>query len=84
MKDSSINVLAIEDGLSRIKQVLLIKVKRDSFPIVRDEVNQADGYAQDIVYCNLNGTTPHVSAFVVCHEIKPKIAKLNEVKDSRD
>lgn len=87
LQDSSINAQAIEgfeDGLSRIKQVLLIEVKRGGFPIGRDEVNQADGYVQDIAYSNLMDTTPHVSAFVVGHEIKPKTAKLKEVKDSED
>jgi signal transduction histidine kinase len=87
LQDSSVHAQAIEgfeDGLSRIKQVLLIEVKRGGFPIGRDEVNQADGYVQDIAYSNLMDTTPHVSAFVVGHEIKPKTAKLKEVKDSED
>ncbi|MBE8233182.1 MAG: hypothetical protein HAW67_05545 [Endozoicomonadaceae bacterium] len=87
LKKSSVHAQAIEgfeDGLSRIKQVLLIEVKRGGFPIGRDEINQADGYVQDIAYSNLMDTTPHVSAFVVGHEIKPKTAKLKEVKDSED
>jgi hypothetical protein len=87
LKESSVHAQAIEgfeDGLSRIKQVLLIEVKRGGFPIGREEVNQADCYVQDIAYSNLMDTTPHVSAFVVGHEIKPKTAKLKEVKDSED
>jgi len=87
LKGSSIQAQAIqdfEDGLSRVKKVLLIEVKRGGFSIGRDEVNQADGYVQDIAYSNLIDTTPHVNAFVVGHEIKPKTAKLKEVKDSDD
>lgn len=87
LKESSVQAQAIEgfeDGLSRIKQVLLIEVKRGGFSIGREEVNQADGYVQDIAYSSLMDTTPCVTAFVVGHEIKPKTAKLKEVKDSED
>ena len=87
LKESSVQAQAIEgfeDGLSRIKQVLLIEVKRGGFSIGREEVNQADGYVQDIAYSSLKDTTPSGTAFVVGHEIKPKTAKLKEVKDSED
>ena len=47
-------------------------------------MNQADGYVQDIAYAGIIDTTPTISAFVVGHKIKPKTAKVKEVRDSED
>lgn len=87
LKDSTIQGLATEtfDGeISRVSHVLLIEVKRGGFDIGREEMNQADGYVQDIAYAGIIDTTPTICAFVVGHKIKPKTAKVKEVRDSED
>jgi len=87
LKESSVQSLATEsyDGdLFRIQNILLIEVKRGGFPIGREEVNQADGYVQDIAFSGLMDVVPKINAFVVGHQIKPKTAKVKEVKDSED
>ncbi len=87
LKESSIQSLAIEsfDGeLVRIQNVLLIEVKRGGFSIGREEMNQADGYVQDIAFSGLGDISPKISAFVVGHEIEPKTARLKEVYDADD
>jgi len=87
LKNSSVQSLATEsyDGeLCRIQNVLLIEVKRGGFPIGREEVNQADGYVQDIAFSGLMDVVPKINAFVVGHQIKPKTAKVKEVKDSEN
>lgn len=87
LKESSIQSLAIEafDGeLVRIQHVLLIEVKRGGFSIGREEMNQADGYVQDIAFSGLGDISPKISAFVVGHEIEPKTAKIKQVHDSDD
>lgn len=87
LKESSIQSLAIEsfDGeLVRIQNVLLIEVKRGGFSIGREEMNQADGYVQDIAFSGLGDISPKISAFVVGHEIEAKTAKVKEVYDADD
>ena len=88
MNDASIGAQALEDidddGLVAVRKVLLIEVKRGGFPIGREEVNQADGYVQDIAYSDILGSSPYVNAFVVGESIKPKTAKDKEISDSED
>lgn len=87
LKNSSVQSLATEcfDGeLFRTQNVLLIEVKRGGFPIGRDEMNQADGYVQDIAFSELMDVVPRINAFVVGHKVKTKTAKVKEVKDSDD
>ncbi|WP_375752893.1 ATP-binding protein [Vibrio sp. HN007] len=87
LKESAIQALATEsfDGeLSHVQNVLLIEVKRGGFSIGREEVNQADGYVQDIAYSGIIDVTPKINAFVVGHEIQAKTAKVKEVRDSED
>jgi hypothetical protein len=67
-----------------VKTVLLIEVKKGGFPIGREEINQADGYVQDIVYSDILASRPFVNAIVVGDSIKPKTAKSKDIKDTDD
>lgn len=88
LKDASVGAQALEDideeGLPTVTKVLLIEVKRGGFPIGREEMNQADGYVQDIAYSDFLRSIPYVNAFVVGESVKPKTATDKEIKDSDD
>lgn len=88
LKQSTIGAQALEhvdeNGHEKTRNVLLIEVKRGGFPIGRDEINQADGYVQDIAYSEFLGSRPFVNAFVVGEKIEPKTAPSKEIKDYDD
>ncbi len=88
LKESTVGANALEsideNGHEKTRSVLLIEIKRGSFPIGRDEINQADGYVQDIAYSEFLGSQPFVNAFVVGEKIKAKTATKKEIKDSDD
>ncbi|MCB1668022.1 MAG: ATP-binding protein [Pseudomonadales bacterium] len=88
LKESTIGAQALEsvdeNGHEKTRSVLLIEVKRGGYPIGRDEINQADGYVQDIAYSEFLGSRPFVNAFVVGERIEPKTAANKEIKDSDD
>jgi len=88
LKQSSIGVQGVEapdeHGIEKTKSVLLIEVKRGGFAIGREEINQADGYVQDIAYSEFLGSRPYVSAFVVGEKILPKTAPNKNICDADD
>lgn len=65
--------------LAKISRILLIELKRGSFEIGRQEVNQAAGYIQDIHGTGLLQDAPFINAFVVGHTISPKTADMQEI-----
>lgn len=75
LKDAMLSTVGIESyeddtGLSSIREVLLIEVKRGKHPIRRPEKDQAVGYVEDIFNCGLIDGKPKIKAFVVGHEVK--------------
>lgn len=88
LKQSTVGAKALEsvdeNGHEKTRNVLLIEVKRGGFSIGRDEMNQADGYVQDIAYSEFLGSQPFVNAFVVGEKIEAKTATKKEIKDSDD
>lgn len=88
LNDASVGAQALEeldeDGIVSVKTVLLIEVKKGGFSIGRDELNQADGYVQDIVYSEILASRPFVNAIVVGDRIEPKTAKSKDIKDADD
>ena len=60
------------DGLSRMSDVLLIELKKGHSTIGRNEMNQADGYVQDLQQCGHLDGPPFIRAFVVGHKISQK------------
>ncbi len=72
---------SVDGNLSRIRDVLIIELKKGRSSIGRDEINQADGYVQDFLGSGAIDGTPMFRAFVVGHEIAPKTSKEKEIKE---
>jgi len=68
-------------NLMRIQGVLIIELKKGRSAIGRDEMNQADGYIQDLLGSGALDGTPTFRAFVVRYEIAPKTARYKEIQD---
>jgi hypothetical protein len=87
LADATLSVVGTEifdgaDGnLSRIRDVLLIELKKGDSTISRDEVTQADGYVQDFLGSGAIDGTPMFRAFVVGHRVAPKTAREKEIKE---
>lgn len=88
LKDSSIGAQALEEldeeGIVKVKTVLVIEVKKGGLTIGRDEVNQADGYVQDIVYSDILASAPFVNAIVVGERIESKTSTKKEILDENN
>jgi hypothetical protein len=54
---------------------LLIELKKGGFELTRKEVNQADGYVQDIAASGAISGTPYICAWVVGQKIAAGVAK---------
>jgi hypothetical protein len=70
-----------ESQLVRTRDVLLIELKRGGFSIGREEMNQADGYVQDIFGSGQFTDNVRICAFVVGHEVDAKAAPKKTVGD---
>lgn len=55
----------VDPTLTQIQHVLVIELKKGGFELTRKEVNQADGYVQDIAASGAISGTPFVCAWVV-------------------
>lgn len=71
--------------LTQMQHVLLIELKKGGFELTRKEVNQADGYVQDIAASGVISGTPYICAWVVGQKIAAGVAKdktlRNEARD---
>lgn len=70
-----------EASLTKIREVLIIELKRGKSVIGRQEMNQAEGYIQDFLSSGAIEGTPTFRAFVVGHEIAAKTARDKEIKE---
>lgn len=61
--------------LTQMQHVLLIELKKGGFELTRKEVNQADGYVQDIAASGVISGTPYICAWVVGQKIAAGVAK---------
>jgi len=59
----------IDPTLTQIQHVLVIELKKGGFELTRKEVNQADGYVQDIASSGPISGTPFISAWVVGQKV---------------
>lgn len=59
----------VDPTLMQIQQVLVIELKKGGFELTRKEVNQADGYVQDIAASGAMSGTPFICAWVVGQKI---------------
>lgn len=61
--------------LTQLQQVLLIELKKGGFELTRKEINQADGYVQDIAASGALSGTPFICAWVVGQKVAAGVAK---------
>ena len=69
-------------NLTSIRDVLIIELKKGKSSIGREEMNQADGYVQDFLNCEILDGTPIFRAFVVGYEIDSKTQREKEIKEN--
>lgn len=86
LPDSTLSAVCTEDididtGLAKLRTVLLIELKRGGSEIGREEMNQADGYVQDLRHCGLLDGPPRVYSFVVGHRVSDKMERVRKVGD---
>lgn len=55
--------------LTQMQQILVIELKKSGFELTRKEVNQADGYVQDITKSGAMSGTLYICAWVVGQKI---------------
>lgn len=88
MADSTYSVVGTEafdsydQNLTSIRDVLIIELKKGRSAIGRAEVNQADGYVQDFLGCEVLDGTPIFRAFVVGYEVEAKTQREKEIKEN--
>jgi hypothetical protein len=70
-----------EAGIVKLENVLIIELKKGDSSIGREEMNQADGYVQDILSSDLLDSNPQVRAFVVGHRLDPKTDPVKNIGD---
>ncbi|MDR0939475.1 MAG: ATP-binding protein [Mediterranea sp.] len=65
--------------LSTIPKILVIELKRGGYKITRDERNQAQGYAEDLL---ASFPAAAINAFVVGHDIADNVQRISKVGDT--
>lgn len=59
----------VDTTLTRMQHVLVIELKKGGFELMRKEINQADGYVQDIAASGALSGSPFICAWVVGQKI---------------
>ena len=67
--------------LTQMQQVLVIELKKGGFELTRKEVNQANGYVQDIALSGAMSGSPFVYAWVVGQKVAAGVGREQEVGD---
>ncbi|MFH6951312.1 ATP-binding protein [Flavobacterium sp. FlaQc-51] len=86
MGDSTFSITATtdfdhENGLSAIKRILIIELKRGGFKLGRDERNQAVGYVEDFVNCGTLIGSPYINAYVVGESFSEKVQPIQSIEN---
>ena len=71
----------IDVSLTQIQHVLVIELKKGGFELTRKEVNQANGYVQDIASSGAMSGSPFISAWIVGQKVAAGVARDTEVGD---
>jgi len=71
----------VDPTLMQMQHVLVIELKKGGFELTRKEVNQADGYVQDIASSGAISGTPFISAWVVGQKVAAGVAREKVVGD---
>jgi hypothetical protein len=64
-----------DSTITRMQQILVIELKKGGFELTRKEINQADGYVQDIAKSGAMSGTPYICAWVVGQKIAAGVEK---------
>lgn len=67
--------------LTKLQNILLIELKKGGFSLTRKEVNQADGYVQDIASSGALSGSPYICAWVVGQKVTQGIGTDKRVGD---
>lgn len=86
MGDSTFSINCINDydsdnGISHIKKILIIELKRGGFKIGRNERNQAVGYIEDFMSCGILLDNPYINAFIVGESFSEKIQPIQTIEN---
>ncbi|MDR1646498.1 MAG: ATP-binding protein [Zoogloeaceae bacterium] len=65
----------VDATLTRLERILVIELKKGGFVLTRNEVNQADGYVQDIAKSGAVSGSFHIHAWVVGQKIGAGVEK---------
>lgn len=68
--------------LTQLQNILLIELKKGGFELTRKEVNQADGYVQDIAASGALSGTPYICAWVVGQKVAKGVGTDKRVGDT--
>lgn len=88
MPNSTIGVTGLTDmsdesGLVKVRQLLVIELKKGAFKITRNERNQAQGYIEDLAKSTTLGGNCRVIGFVVGDTIADNITNVSKVEDDK-
>lgn len=67
--------------LTQLNNILLVELKKGGFSLTRKEVNQADGYVQDIASSGAISGAPYICAWVVGQKVTQGISTDKRVGD---
>lgn len=70
-----------ENGMSSIKKILIIELKRGGFKLGRDERNQAVGYVEDFGNCGTIIGNPYINAYVVGESYSEKVQPIQNIEN---
>ena len=88
MPNSTIGVTGLTDmsdesGLVKVRQLLVIELKKGAFKITREERNQAQGYIEDLAKSTTLGGNCRVIGFVVGDTIADNLINVSKVEDDK-
>ena len=88
MPNSTIGVAGLTDmsdesGLVKVRQLLVIELKKGAFKITREERNQTQGYIEDLAKSTTLGGNCRVIGFVVGDTIADNLTNVSKVEDDK-
>jgi hypothetical protein len=87
LPNSTIGLTGIEEfseeiEIVKVRQLLLIELKKGAFKITRDERNQAQGYIEDLLKSTLISGNYRVTGFVVGDKIAENVSTTTKIGDN--
>jgi hypothetical protein len=85
--DATLSAVAIDEydetsGLTKMRDILLIELKRGGFEIDRKEMNQAQEYVEELLTSGAIEGRPYIRAFVVGHACKQGLQPVRKVGEN--